>query len=133
MPQVYLTYQGKYLTYQTKLLTWGAPDPPPIPDFIQITPTTYAALAGGIASEAICLIDSSINGIAADWNATITLGGAFITLDTNTGSSGSPIYVTIDQNTTTDPRQGSINFTCGTASADLPICQDGTVILCSDL
>ena len=104
-----------------------------IPDFILLTPEEINLNAGPYATEAVCTVDSSIDGAGANWTAAILTGGDFITLDVGTGSSGDSIYLTIDQNTGTHPRTGSLDVSCGTAQATFSLCQDGTMILCTDL
>lgn len=105
-----------------------------LPDVIQLTPESINLTAGPYATEAVCVVDCSIDGDPTPgWTAAILTGSDFITLDVATGGSGDSIYLTIDQNAGTNPRQGSLDVSCGTAQATFSICQDGTMILCTDL
>lgn len=104
----------------------------PIPDSILLTPDSSTIGAGGLATEAVCVVDSFIAGQARDWTAAVTTGSAYISVDSATGSSGGSLLLSIDLNGT-NPRQGTIDVSCGTAQATFSICQDGTSILCSDL
>lgn len=105
-----------------------------IPDSIQLTPEELNVDAGPYATEALCVVDCAIDGDPTPtWTAAILTGGDFITLDTASGGDGDSIYFTIDQNTGTNPRQGTVDVSCGTAQATFSICQNGTMILCTDL
>ena len=127
-------FSNKYAQYNGKVVWIPSSGPPPPPaDAIQLTPVEVNLTAGPYATEALCVVDCSLGANPGNWTAAILTGGDFITLDTASGLDGYSIYLTVDQNLGTNPRQGSLDVSCGTAQATFSICQDGTMILCTDL
>lgn len=57
------------------------------------------------------------------WTATESYD--WITLDKSSGSTGNAVIITVDENTTTSNRMGSVIFKCGIATATLTIAQYG--------
>jgi len=69
---------------------------------------------------------------SGNWSASI-LNDTYNIIDsfTNSGASGDPLYVSLLNNSTiTDCHTATITVTKGTASEDLIIYQDGTVLTC---
>lgn len=130
MPLVH--FNDKYLSYSDKLASYESGPPPYIPDSVSLNPTFDWLEAADNGNIPVTTVTSSINGVASDWTAA-KITGTFFSVNTETGVSGTPVYISITANTGSNPRQGTIDVSCGDATATFNLCQDGTMILCSDL
>lgn len=130
----FLTYQGKYLTFNGKYLT--TPEEPPIPpDSVSLNPTSYNFGTAGGDTTNVTTVTSSIAGVPSGWEATVTSdpNSIIASLDVAAGDSGQSVWMTIITNSTQHAScaYATITVTCGTASEDLSISQDGYVETCS--
>lgn len=130
----FLTYQGKYLTFNGKYLTTPE-EPAPPPDSVSLNPTSYNfGLAGGSTTN-VTTVTSSIAGTPSGWTAQITSdpNNIIASLDVALGDSGQSVWMTCITNSTqhTTCAFATITVTCGDATEDLTISQDGTVETCS--
>lgn len=127
----YLTYQGKFLRYNGKMLATIQELPPP-PDAVSLNPTSYHFTTSG-GSAGVSVVTSSIAGTPSGWSASLTsdVNSIIVTFD-SAGNSGDTINVEVIINSSQhiDCANATITVTCGTATADLVIYQDGTVIGC---
>jgi len=128
----YLTYNGKYLRYNGKMLTTTF-EPPPPPDAISVNPEYYVfTTSGGL--EEVATVTCSEAGIPSTFTASVTSDPQSIIeeLVTTGGNSGDSIWVSVITNSTYHSACASatITLTCGDASCELIIYQDGYVGEC---
>ena len=125
----YLTYNGKYLRYGGKMLTTTF-EPPPPPDAISVNPEYYVFTTSGGLKE-VATVTCSEAGIPSTFTASVTSDPQSIIeeLVTTGGNSGDTIWVTVITNSTYHSACASatITLTCGDASCELIIYQDGYV------
>ena len=128
----YLTFNGKYLRYGGKMLTTTF-EPPPPPDAISVNPEYYVFTTAG-GTEGVSVVTCSEAGIPSTFSASVTSDpqGIIEELVTTGGNSGDTIWVTVITNSTYHSACASatITLTCGDASCELIIYQDGYVGEC---
>ena len=132
MDMSYLTYNGKYLRFGGKMLTTTF-EPPPPPDAISVNPEYYVfTTAGGL--EGVSVVTCSEAGIPSTFSASVTSDpqGIIEELVTTGGNSGYTIWVMVITNSTqhNSCASATITLTCGDASCELIIYQDGYVGEC---
>ena len=128
----YLTFNGKYLRYGGRMLTTTF-EPPPPPDAISVYPTSYHfTTSGGL--EEVATVTCSEAGIPSTFTASVTSDpqGIIEELVTTGGNSGYTIWVMVITNSTqhNSCASATITLTCGDASCELIIYQDGYVGEC---
>ena len=128
----YLTFNGKYLRYGGKMLTTTF-EPPPPPDAISVNPEYYVFTTAG-GTGGVSVVTCSEAGIPSTCSASITSDpqGIIEELVTTGGNSGDTIWVTVITNSTYHSACASatITLTCGDASCELTIYQDGYIEEC---
>lgn len=108
-----VSYSGSSISINVTILA---------PDSISINPSNWNA-ASGIGSTYVTVTSSKA------WTASTK--HSWISINKTAGNSGASVKITIDGNTETLSRVGSVTFTCGTAVAALDIVQDGSIGLTS--
>lgn len=108
-------------------------EPPPPPDAISVNPEYYVfTTAGGL--EGVSVVTCSEAGIPSTFSASVTSDpqGIIEELVTTGGNSGDTIWVLVITNSTYHSACASatITLTCGDASCELIIYQDGYVGEC---
>lgn len=107
---------------------------PPPPDAISVDPEYYIFTTSG-GTEGVSVVTCSEAGIASSFTAEVTsdTNNIIDELVTTSGNSGDTVYVTIITNSTQHSACASatITLTCGDATCELTIYQDGYVGECS--
>lgn len=129
----YLTHNGKYLRFNGKMITTPYTPPPP-PDAISVSPEYYVFTTSG-GTEGVAVVTCSEAGVASHFTASVTSDPYDIidTLITTSGNDGDTVWVTVIVNSTYHSAcvSATITLTCGDATCELLIYQDGYVGECS--